>query len=303
MPKHAWPGLSVIAVWTGGSIGMFLPRLAELYGQAAIRDHGLSASEGRMTIPLADGTPAGLLDFHHHYFEFIPTGEYGKPNPITLEGHELEEGQDYYILLTTSGGLYRYDIHDVVRCVGFQGEAPLLEFLNKGKNFANITGEKLSEYQVIRAAEKTFAELAMPIDFFTLAPVLDPQPGYVLLLEQNTHQGARPNLRRSFKQNLAQLNEEYAEKCASGRLLPIQVRQVPPNTWHRMRAEKTGARGNFEEYKHVCLTQDLSTVARLTGKQMADSARPSPAVSLGDSHFADSTLSSPVSAEAIGSSR
>jgi hypothetical protein len=266
LPKHAWPGLSVIAVWTGGSIGLFLPRLAELYGDAAIRDHGLSASEGRMTIPLADRTSAGLLDFHHHYFEFIPVEEFGKPHPITLEGHELHVGHDYYILLTTSGGLYRYNIHDVVRCAGFQGQAPLLEFLNKGKNFSNITGEKLSEYQIIRAAEKTFAEMALPIDFFLVAPVVDGEPGYALLLEKKTHQGRQAELAARFQRNLAQLNEEYAGKCASGRLLPAQVREVPPGTWNRMRADKTGARGNFEEYKHVCLSQDLSLVDRLTAE-------------------------------------
>jgi hypothetical protein len=266
LPKHAWPGLSVIAVWTGGSIGIFLPRLAELYGNAAIRDHGLSASEGRMTIPLADRMSAGLLDFHHHYFEFIPVEEYGPHQPTTLEGHELEVGRDYYILLTTSGGLYRYNIHDVVRCVGFQGQAPLLEFLNKGKNFSNITGEKLSEHQVIRAVEKTLNELALPVDFFLVAPVMEGQPGYALLLESKSHRGRQAEVAARFQINLSQLNEEYAEKCASGRLLPAQVREVPPGTWNRMRAEKTGARGNFEEYKHVCLSQDLSLVERLTAE-------------------------------------
>jgi GH3 auxin-responsive promoter len=279
LPKHAWPGLSVLAVWTGGSIGIFLPRLAELYGNAAIRDHGLSASEGRMTIPLADGTSAGMLDFYHHYFEFIPTAEYGKPHPITLEGHELEVGKDYYVLLTTSGGLYRYDIHDVVRCVGFQGQAPLLEFLNKGKNFSNVTGEKLSEHQVIRAVEKAFADVGLPIDFFMVAPMMEGHLGYALLLERKTHQGREAELAEKFQRNLSQLNEEYAEKCASGRLLPAQVREVPAGTWTRMRAEKTNARGNFEEYKHICLVQDLSIVERLTSQQ-ANSARPAEAVSL-----------------------
>jgi hypothetical protein len=264
LPKHAWPNLSVLAVWTGGSIGIFLPRLEELYGQVAVRDHGLSASEGRMTIPLADGTAAGMLDFHHHYFEFIPVEEHGKPDPIVLEGHELEEGQDYYILLTTSGGLYRYDVHDVVRCVGYSGQAPLLEFLNKGKNFSNFTGEKLSEHQVIRAVEKTFVEMNLPINFFLVAPILVGQPRYVLLLEPNAHQGREAEVAARFQRNLQLFNEEYAEKCASGRLLPAQVREVPAGTWHRMRDDRTKARGNFEEYKHTCLVQDLSVVDRLT---------------------------------------
>src|SRR6185295_2269519 len=204
---HAWPGLSVLAVWTGGSVGVFLSKLPDLYGAAAVRDHGLSASEGRMTIPLADGTSAGVLDFYHHYFEFIPVDEHGKLNATVLEGHELEEGRDYYILLTTSGGLYRYDIHDVVRCVGFRGAAPLLEFLNKGKNFSSLTGEKLSEFQVIRAVEKSFSELGLPIDFFAVAPVMEEQPRYILLVEPN-RRGHAADLAARVQVNLELLNEE-----------------------------------------------------------------------------------------------
>jgi hypothetical protein len=263
LPKHAWPRLSVIAVWTGGSIGVFLPKLADLYGTTAIRDHGLSASEGRMTIPLADGTPAGILDFYHHYFEFIPVEEHGGTNPTVLEAHELEEGQDYFILLTTSGGLYRYDVHDVVRCVGFKGEAPLLEFLNKGKNFSNLAGEKISEHQVIQAVKQGFQDLRLPIDTFTLAPVMGEKPRYVLLVEPQVHRNRGSELARRVQFHLEQINEEYLEKSLSQRLLPIEVGVVPSGTWDTMRREKTAQRGNFEEYKHACLVNDLRFAARL----------------------------------------
>ncbi len=289
LPKHAWPKLRIMAVWTGGSIGIFLPHLSELYGHSVVRDHGLSASEGRVNIPLADGTPAGMLDYTHHYFEFIPVEEHGAAQPTVLEGHELEVGRDYYILLTTSGGLYRYDIHDAVRCVGFQGQAPLLEFLNKGKNFSNLTGEKVSEYQVIRAVERSFAELNLPIEYFLVAPVMEEFPRYTLLVEQKAHRGRALELAAAFQRNLSQLNEEYAEKSGSGRLLPAQVREVPHDTWRRLRAEKTGSRGNFEEYKHVCLTQDLSIVERLAAAPPCSIPR-SPTFSVvGD--FTDSTPS------------
>ena len=132
LPKHFWPHLEMMATWTGGSVGVYLPQLEEFYGDLAIRDHGISASEGRMSIPLADGTPDGLLDYGHHYFEFIPADEHGSPDPTVLEAHELKPDRNYFILLTTSGGLYRYDIHDMVRCTGFIGEMPVLRFLNKG---------------------------------------------------------------------------------------------------------------------------------------------------------------------------
>jgi hypothetical protein len=279
LPKHAWPGLSVLAVWTGGSVGVFLPQLAELYGHKAVRDHGLSASEGRMSIPLADNTSAGVLDYYHHYFEFIPVEERESTSPTVLEGHELEVGRDYYIVLTTSGGLYRYDIHDVVRCVGFEGQAPLVEFLNKGKSFSNLTGEKISEYQVIRAVEKSFRELRLPIDTFTLAPVMEQLPRYVLLIERQTHQGRAVELAAKVHANLAQINEEYASKCASGRLQPVEVRDVPAGTWAELRRQRTSRRGNFEEYKHPCLVGELDFVERFVGRS-AHAASNVPNVSL-----------------------
>jgi hypothetical protein len=263
LPKHAWPKLSHLGVWTGGALGVFLPRLEEWYGSTVIRDHGLSASEGRMTIPVADGTAAGLLDFCHSYFEFMPVGERGSQSPIVLEAHELELGRDYFILLTTSGGLYRYDIQDVVRCVGFEGQSPMLEFLNKGKNTSNLTGEKLSEFHVVRAVEESFRKLSIPNECFTLAPVLENQPRYVLLLEPGAHRDRVPALAASVQLHLERINEEYAAKCADGRLLPVEIREVPRGTWDRMRQEKSMQRGNFEEYKHPCIVGDLTLCERL----------------------------------------
>jgi hypothetical protein len=262
-PQLAWPRMSVLAVWTGGSVNVYLSQLPRLYGETAIRDHGLSASEGRMTIPLSDGTSAGMLDFYNHYFEFIPVEEHDSARPNILEGHELEVGKDYFILLTTSGGLYRYDIQDVVRCVGFEGQAPLVEFLNKGKHFSSLTGEKLSEYQVVRSVEASFMELGLPLDTFTMAPVMADHPRYVLLVEPAAHRGRVDELAHRVEVNLERMNEEYASKVSSGRLMPVQIHEVPSGTWRALRSERVGARGNFEEYKHACLVGDLGYVERI----------------------------------------
>ena len=264
--RDAWPQLSLISVWTGGSVGVYLPQLKQHYGETALRDHGLSASEGRMTLPIADDTSAGLLVYHHQFFEFIPEEEHDSAQPTVLEAHQLEEGHNYFILLTTAGGLYRYDIHDVVRCVGFHGEVPLLQFLNKGKNFSSVTGEKLSEHQVVEAVTNGFSQLRLPVTAFTVAPVMEDRPRYVLLIESVEDIQGRRELAAVVQKNLENLNWEYAEKCTSGRLHPLRVEEVPAGTWTAMRHQKTSERGNFEEYKHPCLTSDLQFVGRTTGK-------------------------------------
>lgn len=266
-PRDFWEDLSVLAVWMGGSVGAYLPRLREFFGDVHFRDHGLSASEGRMTLPLTDGTSAGMLDYTHQFFEFIPEEEHDRPQPTVLEAHELEPDRNYFILLTTSGGLYRYDIHDLVRCVGFQGSTPILEFLNKGAYISSVTGEKLSEFQVVEAVKRGFAELAVPLETFTVAPMFSDPPGYVLLLEPAPGRPSDAALARRINAELARLNCEYAERLESGRLLPLAIRAVPRGIWHAFRARRIDRLGgSLEQYKHPCLVNRLDFVEQLLGE-------------------------------------
>src|SRR5262249_3414712 len=68
-PRDFWSSSPfLIGTWTGGSVGAYVRHLPKYFGQAPVRDIGLVASEGRMTIPLEDGTPSGVLDIQSHYF-------------------------------------------------------------------------------------------------------------------------------------------------------------------------------------------------------------------------------------------
>ena len=42
-----------------------------------------------------------MLSIHTGFYEFIPTSESHSPQPTVLQGHELQEGGDYDIVLTT----------------------------------------------------------------------------------------------------------------------------------------------------------------------------------------------------------
>jgi hypothetical protein len=173
-------------------------------------------------------------------------------------------GKNYFILLTTSSGFYRYNIHDLVKCVGFEGEAPILQFLNKGAHFSSITGEKLSEYQVVSAVNRAFHKMHLPVHDFTVAPVMDDdRPRYLLVLESDHSMSLDQQLAACAEQYLIELNQEYSDKRASGRLLPLTVQRVPPGTWVAFRHQRTAERGNLEEYKHPCLVNDLQFVDRL----------------------------------------
>jgi len=260
LPQDYWPGLEVVAVWTGGSAGAYLQRLRQFYGDAAVRDHGLSASEGRMTIPIHDDRSDGILDVASHFFEFIPEEQHESNNPNVLEAHELEEDRNYFILLTTSSGLYRYDICDVVRCVGFHHTTPMLEFLHKGAHIANVTGEKISESQTVAAVRNAVEQVPIYLEQFTLSPVWGDPPRYRLFAEEQDipSMAAAERLVNDIDRQLQHLNREYREKRQTGRLAGIVWSPLPTGTWSkftRRRQQKLG--GSFEQYKHPCLAPDL----------------------------------------------
>jgi len=259
-PKDYWPNECVVGTWTGGSVGAYLRHFPTYFGETPVRDAGLIASEGRMSIPMTDGTSSGVLDVTTHVYEFIPEEEGDNPNPTVLAAHELQEGRTYYILLTTAYGLYRYNIYDVVRCTGFFNKTPLVEFLSKGSHIANITGEKVSEYQVVAAMTDVLRATQFALTTYSVAPCWDDElPYYGLFIERGdvTNREQSIRLTKALEARLAEVNIEYAAKRESRRLGPMRLFVLPTHAWQqwdRQRLARTG--GTHEQYKHPCLIAD-----------------------------------------------
>jgi hypothetical protein len=280
-PKDYWPSDCLLGNWTGGSVGSYLRHYPRYFGATPLRDVGLIASEGRMTIPLQNGTPSGVLDVTTHYFEFIPEAEGDSPQPTVLGAHEVKEGATYFILLTTAFGLYRYHIHDLVRVTGFHNGTPLIEFLSKGANFANLTGEKLSEYHVTQSMTDVLHELDLTLTAYSLAPCWPngdgettggdfEQPYYGLFVEQgdvsDLSDGHR--LAERLDLRLRQVNIEYASKRESQRLGSVRLEVVPTGFWSQWdRARLLGTGGTLEQYKHPCLIADPHFRSRIMKEQ------------------------------------
>ncbi|WP_435006005.1 GH3 auxin-responsive promoter family protein [Tundrisphaera lichenicola] len=263
LPKDYWPNLQLLANWTGGTMGDYLRGYPEYFGDRAVRDVGLIASEGRFSIPITDGTPAGVLDIARHYFEFIPEDQEGRENPETVEAVDLIEGQRYFLVPSTSGGLYRYMIHDLIRCVGFEGKAPLVEFLNKGAHFSSLTGEKLSEYQVVAAVNAAQRNLGLKLNAFLLLPSWGDPPYYNLLVEESDLPSgfSADRLADESERQLKLANLEYENKRETLRLGPIRPFLIPAGSWsdfQRRRLSKSG--GTVEQYKQPCLLSDLKAI-------------------------------------------
>lgn len=283
IPRQLWPDVCVLGVWTGGSVAAYLPELQRRFEGLPIRDHGLHASEGRMTIPVCDDSPAGILDVESHFFEFLPEpepngsevmlsgggqAEVGQNDMEPLQAHQLSEGSCYRILLTTTSGLYRYNIYDIVRCTGFHGTTPLLEFLHKAAHISSITGEKITESQVVAAVSEAVSDIGDnqqdSSSIFTLTPKWAEPPAYELFVSHDLNDTQLHQLAVAADQRLRRINCEYDDKRESGRLGEITCQKLSTNQWNRLnesRLQQSG--GSQEQYKHPFLLPDPKFEQRL----------------------------------------
>lgn len=114
-----------------------------------------------------------LVTNEHIFFEFVPfdhknfdaDGEMIE-NPEALMIHEVEEGKDYAILLSTSAGAWRYLIGDTVRFV--DKERCEIVITGRTKHFLSLVGEHLSVDNMNKAIQLVSEEMNICIPEYTV---------------------------------------------------------------------------------------------------------------------------------------
>jgi hypothetical protein len=240
LPIEVWPNLQLLSCWKGGTMPLYLRKLPEFYGDTPVRDLGYMASEGRGSTPLANSGAAGVLNVTSHFYEFLPEADRDNPNATFLTCDELEPNREYYVHFTTSAGLYRYDINDVVRVVDWYRHAPVVQFVRKGQGMTSITGEKLTESQVTGALCESVDDSGYEVEHFTAAVEWADPPHYAFYAELGD--GMTPDRERAFLRSMdkkiSDRNIEYAAKRESLRLGPPVLKRVAPGTYQAMRQKR-----------------------------------------------------------------
>jgi hypothetical protein len=259
-PREAWPGLALIGCWLGGTAGAFARRLREHYGDVPLRDLGLRATEATMTLPLEDEVASGVPLVHDNYYEFVPESAPRGADARALGVDELEVGQRYFILLTTPAGLYRYDISDVVEVTGKYHELPLIEFVHKGPDMLNMTGEKLHARQVALAVTAASERLGHRLVRAQLVPDIA-NVRYDLLLE-TPRETPLADLAAAIDTELQRLNSEYELKRSSGRLGAPHAVRMKAGWGARLEAADIARGSRAAQYKWPFVRQCWDDVSQ-----------------------------------------
>jgi hypothetical protein len=239
-PAEVWPNLRIVSCWKGGTMPLYLRRIPDLYGDVPIRDLGYMASEGRGATPLVNSGSGGVVNLTSHFFEFVREAERDNPSAEFLTCDQLESNGEYYIYYTTSAGLYRYDINDVVRVVDFYRNTPVIQFVRKGQGISSVTGEKITESQVTEALLQAVRDTGLAVEHVTAAPEWANPPHYAFYAEMAGEVG--PEASRRFivavDRALSERNEEYEAKRSSQRLGHPVLKRVATGSYEALRQKR-----------------------------------------------------------------
>ncbi|MBL4849499.1 MAG: GH3 auxin-responsive promoter family protein [Planctomycetes bacterium] len=257
---NAFPELAAAVCWTSATAKLYVPELQRwLGGRAIVRDAVYSAAEGWMNVPLGGAEPGGPVCVTGHYLEFIPEAELESASPTTLGAHQVEVGQRYGVLLTTSGGSYRYSLGDVIEVYDTFHATPCIRFVRKAGAHCSLVGEKLDEAHVNLAVAGALEDLSCESLWFCLAPRTGGEvPGYTLHIE------AAPKDAASFAADLAQRVDrglrgaarDYAAHREDASLAPVEVAIVEPGTFEAWRAAQAAEGAAVAQQKACHLVSD-----------------------------------------------
>jgi hypothetical protein len=110
------------------------------------------------------------------FFEFVPFDDANfdadgnmVANPECLMIHEVQEGKDYAILISTNAGAWRYLIGDTIRFVDLKNYEIIIT--GRTRHFLSLVGEHLSVENMIQGLKRVSEAKGISIPEFTVAGV------------------------------------------------------------------------------------------------------------------------------------
>lgn len=209
-----WPRLAMISCWTGGHAARALGAMRARFPHVEVQGKGLLATEGVISIPLF-GASAPVAALTSHYLEFLDPRD-----ARAIPAHLVDVGGTYEVALTTSGGLYRYRLRDLVRVEGRLHRAPMLSFQGRADRTSDVAGEKLTVALAERVIASAMRATGIDAAFAMLSPVFAAEPHYRLYVEASRLEADR--LAQAVEGELLAAHH-YALCRALGQLGPVRA--------------------------------------------------------------------------------
>ncbi|XP_056153443.1 GH3 domain-containing protein [Lampris incognitus] len=246
--KRLWPQLNLALAVDSGSNEIYGEMLREHYCQGVpFYSPFYAATEGLIGVNLwpKELSRRYLLCPRSMFCEFLPETSLDEELPHTLLMGEVQEAQNYELVITNASGLFRYRIGDIVKVVGFHNQCPIVEFQYRRGQMLNVRGEKISEILFLGALKKAVAQWpgAQLIDYCCAESGLmgdsigGSDPHYQVFLELKGVRNLTEEQRYRLDQCLQQNSAVYKSFRIKGSIGPMRVQLVAEDAFKELRKQ------------------------------------------------------------------
>jgi hypothetical protein len=230
-----WPNLAFF-VHGGVSFEPYKHGFEKLISKPLIYIETYLASEGFIAYQSRqDAEGMKLVTNEHIFLEFVPFEDKNfdadgniKPDAEALMIHEVEEGKDYALLISTSAGTWRYLIGDTIRFTN--KEQCEIIITGRTKHFLSLVGEHLSVDNMNKAVQIVSEEMNISIPEYTV--VGEPHGNFFAhhwYVACDDHANAE-ELRVRIDAALKEINDDYAVERGSA-LKDVFLDILPESTF------------------------------------------------------------------------
>ncbi len=272
-----WPQLRYLQCITTGTMQLYQERLKGYTGNLPIYSHGYGASEAWIGVNLDPerDPPAYVITPHAAFFEFIPVSEIDSDSPTTLELSSLSIGESYEIVVTNVAGLYRYRLGDVIKCVGYYNQCPMIEFLYRQGSLLNFEYEKVSEKTIFLALTDGINMLGQPgklIDYTTTMDFSYRPWRYIIYAEISQIQEDVINLnacQNQIDQSISNANETYRKLREANAIGIPEIKLLKTGSFEQLKQRILQNQSSEAQFKMPRLLKDSNLVAFLENQVIA----------------------------------
>ena len=223
-----WPGIQFVASIGTGGFFTYSKKMRRYTGRnIPFNNITYAASEGLFATARHAGDTSYVLIPDGGFYEFIPAKSDDESTLLTID--QLEEGEDYEIVITNLSGFYRYRIKDVIRVTGFYNEAPMVQFVYRKSQMLSIAGEKTNEEAVRWSIEQFMKDTGLVINDYSVYANTDTEPGhYTFYMEPDevVPKEEVAKYRDAIEYRMMQANPSYGDKIRTGVLSPMELEFV-----------------------------------------------------------------------------
>jgi hypothetical protein len=246
--KHiceVWPNLELY-INGGVSFVPYRKQFDEIIGKPINYLEVYNASEGFFA---AQEKPEdeGMLLYTDHgiFYEFMLIEEYGKQFPITVGLNEVKIETQYAIVISTTGGLWRYIVGDTIVFTNLKPYR--IKVTGRLKHYINAFGEEIiidnSDAAIAVAAEKT----SSIVNDYTAAPVFFSNTrngAHEWLIEFAQEPDSLEKFTIELDKALKDLNSDYEAKRQKDIALSLPIVHILPknvfNDWLKQKGKVGG---------------------------------------------------------------